>query len=86
MPHSPRWYQDKLWLLNSGTGELGYIKMEKGEFQPLTFCPGYLRGLAFTGNYAIVGLSQPRNETFTELELQEKLAEKDLSPMWSDGN
>ncbi len=23
MPHSPRWHQGKLWLLNSGTGELG---------------------------------------------------------------
>jgi uncharacterized protein (TIGR03032 family) len=23
MPHSPRWYRDKLWLLNSGTGDFG---------------------------------------------------------------
>ena len=60
MPHSPRWYRDQLWLLNSGTGELGYIDLERGEFQPLVFCPGYLRGLAFTGNYALVGLSLAR--------------------------
>ena len=26
MPHSPRWYKGKLWLLNSGTGELGYLE------------------------------------------------------------
>jgi uncharacterized protein (TIGR03032 family) len=25
MPHSPRWYQGKLWILNAGTGELGYV-------------------------------------------------------------
>ncbi|MEG4576841.1 DUF4915 domain-containing protein [Microcoleus sp. N3A4] len=25
MPHSPRWYRDKLWLLNLGRGELGYV-------------------------------------------------------------
>ena len=26
MPHSPRWHDGKLWLLNSGTGELGWIE------------------------------------------------------------
>ena len=80
MPHSPRWYRDKLWLLNSGTGELGYVEMEKGEFQPIAFCPGFLRGLAFSGNYAIVGLSKARDNSFTGLELQEKLERKDISP------
>lgn len=25
MPHSPRVYRDKLWLLNSGTGHFGFI-------------------------------------------------------------
>ena len=25
MPHSPRWYRGKLWLLNSGTGDFGYV-------------------------------------------------------------
>jgi hypothetical protein len=30
--------------------------------------PGYLRGIAFTGSFA-VGLSQPRAETFGDLEL-----------------
>jgi uncharacterized protein (TIGR03032 family) len=26
MPHSPRLYRDKLWVLNSGTGEIGWIE------------------------------------------------------------
>ncbi|SIN60007.1 TIGR03032 family protein [Parasphingorhabdus marina DSM 22363] len=26
MPHSPRWHDGKLWVLNSGTGELGYVE------------------------------------------------------------
>ena len=77
MPHSPRWYNDKLWLLNSGTGELGYLEkkgLKKFEFVPLTFCPGYPRGLTFHNNYAIVGISTPRyNETFHDLPLDEKL-------------
>lgn len=79
MPHSPRWYQDKLWLHNSGRGELGYIDIQTGKFEAVTFCPGYLRGLAFWENYAIVGLSKPRNgdKTFSDLPLDELLQEKD---------
>jgi protein O-GlcNAc transferase len=79
MPHSPRYYQGKLWLLNSGTGELGYLDLEAGQFQPVAFCPGYLRGLAFWGNFAIVGLSKPRSgdHTFSGLALDEQLVAKD---------
>jgi uncharacterized protein (TIGR03032 family) len=71
MPHSPRWYRDKLWLLNSGTGELGYI--ESGQFVPLTFCPGFVRGLAFWDKYAVVGLSKLRARPFTGLVIEERL-------------
>ncbi len=78
MPHSPRWYQDRLWVLNSGQGEFGYIDLDEGKFQPVTFCPGYLRGCAFSGNFAILGLSKPRdNKTFSGLPLDDRLAEKD---------
>jgi uncharacterized protein (TIGR03032 family) len=78
MPHSPRWYRDKLWLLNSGTGYFGYIDQQTGQFEPVTFCPGYLRGLAFAGDFAIVGLSKPRhNKTFMGLPLDETLKAKD---------
>lgn len=82
MPHSPRWYQDKLWLLNSGRGELGYVELETGKFEAITFCPGYVRGLAFWQNWAIVGLSKPRggDNTFSGLELDELLVAKDAEP------
>ena len=74
MPHSPRWYQDKLWLLNSGMGEFGYVDLARGKFEPIAFCPGYLRGLAFWENWAIVGLSKPReNKTFSGLPFNETL-------------
>jgi uncharacterized protein (TIGR03032 family) len=77
MPHSPRLYRDKLWVLNSGTGELGTIDTDKGTFESVTFCPGYLRGLSFAGDYAIVGLSKPReNKTFTGLALDDALTGK----------
>ncbi len=80
MPHSPRWYQDKLWILNSGTGEFGWVDLERGEFKVVTFCPGYLRGLAFWQDWAIVGLSKPRERTFTDLILQERLAKERVKP------
>ncbi len=77
MPHSPRLYRDRLWLLNSGTGEFGTVDRDSGAFEPVAFCPGFLRGLCFTGDYAIVGLSRPRgNKTFSGLPLDDRLAKK----------
>jgi uncharacterized protein (TIGR03032 family) len=74
MPHSPRWHQDKLWVCNSGTGEFGHVELDTGRFVPLTFCPGYMRGLFFHGDYALVGLSKPRrNRTFSGLALDGNL-------------
>ena len=71
MPHSPRWHKGKLWLLNSGTGELGWIEQER--FQPLCALPGFVRGLAFAGGCAVVGLSKLRSPQFTGLPLEERL-------------
>ena len=77
MPHSPRWYQDQLWLHQSGTGEFGKLDLNSGHFEPVAFCPGYLRGLSFAGNYALVGLSRPRHErTFGGLPLEGRLRDK----------
>ena len=71
MPHSPRWHQDRLWVLNSGLGELGYV--EEGRLEVVCQLPGFARGLAFHGGYALVGLSQLRSKQFTGLPLEERL-------------
>jgi uncharacterized protein (TIGR03032 family) len=77
MPHSPRVYRGELWVHNSGTGLFGRIDRGSGAFRPLTFCPGYLRGLAFVGKFAVVGLSRPRHDrTFSGLALDEELARR----------
>ncbi len=74
MPHSPRLLDGRLWLLNSGTGEFGWIDTQSGQFNAIAFCPGYARGLAFCGRYAIVGLSRTRaNRTFQDLVLDDAL-------------
>jgi len=82
MPHSPRMYRGQLWLLNAGTGEFGSVNLTSGRFEPLTFCPGFLRGLTFAGNYAIVGLSGPRHEqhTFGGLALDDELKKRGAEP------
>ncbi len=36
MPHSPRVYRDKLWLLDSGTGFFGTVDRATGKFEPIT--------------------------------------------------
>lgn len=80
MPHSPRWHEERLWLLNAGSGEIGHLDLASGRFEPVAFCPGYLRGLTFVGRYAIVGASEPReNRTFGGLALQERLDRENVS-------
>jgi uncharacterized protein (TIGR03032 family) len=77
MPHSPRLHGGKLWLLDSGNGHFGYADLKAGRFEPVAFCSGYARGLAFIGDFAVVGLSRPRhNKTFSGLNLDERLNEK----------
>jgi uncharacterized protein (TIGR03032 family) len=74
MPHSPRFYNDRLWVHNSGKGEFGYVDMKAGKFEPIAFCPGYLRGMSFIGDYAVVGMSLARNNiNFSGLPLDEAL-------------
>ena len=80
MPHSPRMHQGKLWLLNSGKGQFGYVDLKTGKFESIAFCAGYLRGMAFVGDYAVVGLSRPRHDkTFTGLALDDELARRDAT-------
>ncbi len=81
MPHSPRWHDGKLWLHNSGRGQFGHVDLEKNTFVPVAFCPGYLRGLDFIGDVAVVGLSLPRdNKTFAGLDLDDELVARKVEP------
>lgn len=80
MPHSPRVHEGELYVLNSGTGELGRVDRKMKEFRPIAFCPGFVRGLSFHGRHAIVGLSRPRYERFEGLALDKRLADADSTP------
>jgi uncharacterized protein (TIGR03032 family) len=60
MPHSPRWYNDRLYLLHSGTGGFGYVDVATGKYESIIELPGFTRGLSFCGPLAFIGLSQVR--------------------------
>ncbi|MBF0393967.1 MAG: TIGR03032 family protein, partial [Alphaproteobacteria bacterium] len=62
MPHSPRWHNDRLWLLNSGDGDFGFL--DGGAFVPVALCAGFARGLTFVGDYAVIALSRLRDNIF----------------------
>ncbi len=79
MPHSPRIHRGKLWLLEAGSGYLGYVNKNEKKFVPVCFCPGFLRGLDFIDNYAIIGLSKSRRESsFRDLQLDQNLKANQL--------
>lgn len=60
MPHSPRLYQEQLWVCDSMRGELSIIDVKTKKRHPFVKFPEFVRGLAFWGDRAIVGLSQMR--------------------------
>lgn len=74
MPHSPRWHNDNLYVVNSGAGEFGRVDLASGSFEPVAFLPGYGRGMVFDEGKAIIGLSDCReNRTFQGLPIDEAL-------------
>jgi uncharacterized protein (TIGR03032 family) len=77
MPHSPRWYTGKLWLLESGTGSIGVIDPDTGRYESIAELPGFTRGLDFHGRFAFVGLSQVRESAvFSGIPVTERLTER----------
>jgi uncharacterized protein (TIGR03032 family) len=77
MPHSPRWHEGKLWVLESGKGEIGVVDLAGGKVEPVASLPGFTRGFDFHGSLAFVGLSQVRESAvFSGLPLTERLQER----------
>ncbi len=81
MPHSPRWHDGSLYLVQSGTGEFGRVDLESGRFEPMCFLPGFARGVSFVGHHAVIGVSRPRTDrAFEGLALDDRLNAEGLSP------
>lgn len=55
-PHSARLHGGRVWVANSGYGELGVAA--DGGFEPVVRLPGWTRGLSFAAGVAFVGTSR----------------------------
>ena len=83
MPHSPRWYDGRMWVLESGKGTISVADLDAGTVETVAELPGFTRGLIFAGGLAFIGLSQVRETaTFGGLPLMERLDER-LCGVWA---
>lgn len=60
MPHSPRWYQGRLYYLNSAAEQLCCFDPVTGLSKVLLQAEGFLRGMDFYQHYAFIGVSRLR--------------------------
>lgn len=60
MPHSPRWHDGRLWVLESGVGGVAQVELATGRRETVVALPGFVRGWALAGPYAFVGMSKIR--------------------------
>jgi tetratricopeptide (TPR) repeat protein len=81
MPHSPRWYNDTLYILESGKGEISKYNFETKRIEPIAQVPGFTRGFDIIGDLAFIGVSKVRESaTFSGLEIT-KLPKR-VSGIW----
>lgn len=70
MPHSPRVYDDDLYVLLSATGEVAKVDIERGQLEVIHRIDGFVRGMARIGDHLFVTSSRVRkNHTFGDLPL-----------------
>lgn len=80
MPHSPRWHDGRLWILESGVGSLAVVDLATGRLETVTLLPGFTRGLDFFGPFAFIGLSQVRESAmFSGIPITERLPVEERS-------
>jgi uncharacterized protein (TIGR03032 family) len=80
MPHSPRWYDGRLWVLESGAGSLATVDLNSGRLETVALLPGFTRGLEFFGPFAFVGLSQVRESAlFSGIPITDRLKVEERS-------
>lgn len=74
MPHSPRIYNGKIYLLESASGSLLRIDEATGNKETVATLDGFVRGMDKLGDYLFIGLSQLRKKsaTFSDLPIAKK--------------
>jgi uncharacterized protein (TIGR03032 family) len=83
MPHSPRWHNGQLWILESGNGGVGIIEEKTGKYREICRLPGFTRGFDFAGPYAFIGLSQVRESAvFSGIAIAEVPQDQRFCGVW----
>jgi uncharacterized protein (TIGR03032 family) len=63
MPHSPRIYNDQLYLLESASGNLVCVDPANGKKEVVVSLNGFARGMDIIEDYLFIGLSKLRKNT-----------------------
>ena len=81
MPHSPRIYDGKLYMLLSATGEIVCVDPEKGTYETINKINGFIRGMARCKDYLFVGRSRLRknSSTFRDLPIADRALESGVT-------
>ncbi len=83
MPHSPRLFNNQLWLCESGTGTFGRVDLQVGRYEPIASLPGFTRGVDFFDRYAFIGLSQVRESAvFSGIPIAERPLSERACGVW----
>jgi uncharacterized protein (TIGR03032 family) len=74
MPHSPRLYDGKLYVLESASGELTLIDPSSGKKEVVASFNGFARGMDRMGDFLFIGLSllRKKSPTFSDLPIASK--------------
>lgn len=82
MPHSPRWHDGQLYVLESGRGALVRVNPGSGKREDVGRVPGFARGIDFLGPLAFIGLSQLRESNpFTDIPITDDNSDRQ-SGVW----
>lgn len=81
MPHAPRVYNGKLYVLLSAAQKLVEINPENGQTTDVAHIPGFVRGMSKIGDYLFVATSKLRknSSTFKHLDIADKANEATIS-------
>lgn len=74
MPHSPKMYNNELYLLMSASGEFIKVNLETKSYETIKKFDGFCRGLSFYKDFAFIGFSKLRknSSTFAKLSFSDK--------------
>lgn len=74
MPHSPKMYNNELYLLLSASGEFVKVNIAEKSYELIKKFDGFCRGLSIYNDYAFIGFSKLRknSSTFAKLSFSDK--------------